>query len=357
MSLDPIKRILAELHNKESFITLLEAVLSEGIVRLHDWETDPKFKYDHEGNPAEYKEATITAEDFVNNARPGQSISKSQYIFTPVDFALTPGDGAKMVAHIAALIKQNGSVTVTTLPGFGIEEDRAYAARWYKTFTHEAKTLVQSQLGQGLVLTAINGESLSRWLVKPSPFDTSDPETVSKHWKGGKVPDWLADLASEIDEAVQAGRVNVERITKIEGFNGDLALSTPKGDAVLLVSKDPSRAAYIVRKKIDNTDWDMWMYNKMKELYQTYRRKPAGTKKEDLPNLNLKDKRQPKLSARDELSKLGAGYALRRAIGHKSPQGSNQQMREEMKLLINNGVNFEEGRHLADTSQTPPQDA
>jgi len=212
---------------------------------------------------------------------------------------------------------------------------------------HEAKVQVQDQLGKGLIITAINGEPLSRWLTKPTPFDVGESGTVSQsYWKGMKVPEWLADLASEIDEANQAGRVIVEKAPNIEGFAGDLVLSTPKGDAVLLVSKDPSRAAYIIKKKIDGSDWNAWLHARMRELYSKYRRKAPGTKKEDLPNVNLTAKRKPKLLLRDELKTLGAGYALRRAIG----PAQNQQMREEMKSLINNGVNFADGLHLADNS-------
>lgn len=345
MSLDSIRRILVEWYGKDSFNMLLEAVLSEGIVRLHDWETDPKFKYDHEGNPADYRQVAITPQDFVNINKPGHSISKSNYIFMPVDFALTPMDGAKMVSHVADLLKNGESVTITGLPGFGIEGDKAYAARWYKTFTAEDKSVVQDQFGKGLVVTAINGEPLSRWLTKPSSIDmdTSSPGSASKSFWGGKVPDWLSDLSAEIDEAVRNGKVNVER-ARLEGFQGDLVLSTPKGDSVLLISKDPSHAAYIIRKKIDNTDWDAWLNKTMKELIAKYSRRSAGTKKEDIPNVNLAAKRQPKLLLRDLLSQNKGGYALRRAIG----PAQGQQMRDEIKRLINNGVNYADGQHLAD---------
>lgn len=341
MSLEFIRNVLTECNKNTSFNTLLEAVLTESYIKLSDFETNPSWRVDHTGAPTDPKQVTLTPSDFVNITTPGASISRSGYIFLPMKFAMTPMDGAVVMSHLNSLL-QKGDVTITGYPGFGIEEGEwqgAYAARFYKTFAHEPKLMVEDQLGRGLVVAAINGEPLSRWVVKPAPIAVGE-----KPWGPGEIPDWLGDLAVVVDEAIRDKKVNAER-SRIEGFEGDLVLSTPQGDSILLISKDPAKAAYILRKKIAGTDWDSWVTAKMKELYSKFRRKPAGSKKEDLPAPNLKDKRRPKLSLRDILTEVDGGYALRRAIGH----GQDQHMRDELKRLVDNGINYADGRALADT--------
>jgi len=342
MSLEFLRSILTEWHKQDSFNVLLEAVLTESYIKLNDFETSPNFRVDHTGTPTEPKQVPLTAADFVNLNSPGSSISRSGYLFLPMKFAMSPMDGAAIVSHLAALL-QNGDVTITGFPGFGIDEGEwqgAYPARFYKTFGFEAKQMVEDQLGKGLIIAAINGEPLSRWLSKPAPI-----EAGAGVWGKGEIPDWLGDLAVIVDEALRNNKVNAER-SRIEGFEGDLVLSSHQGDSILLISKDPAKAAYILRKKIAGTDWDVWITAKMKELYSKYRRKTAGTKKEDLPAPKLDDKRRPKLSLRDLLAEVDGGYALRRAIGFKQ----DQRMREELKKLIDNGVNYADGQALADTT-------
>ena len=354
MPLEFIRRIINEWYKDDSFNLLLEAVLTEGYIKLGDWESNPNFHVNHLNAVIGPKQIELMPQDFVSTTNPGSSLSKSGYLFLPMNFALERADGMKMVGHIADQLKQAGKVTLTALPGFGIEDDEwqgAYPARFYKTFGAEAKQRVEDQLNTGYIITAINGEPLSRWIAKPSSIDmdTSAPGSAAKSFWGGKIPDWLGDIATEIDDAVRTGRVNVER-SRTTGFEGDLVLSTNRGDSVLIISKDPARAAYIIKKKIQGNDWDVWLNTNMKELYSKYRRKPAGTKKEDMPNVNLKDKRKPKLSLRDMLMSAEGGYALRRAVGFKQ----DQQLRNEIKQLINNGVNYADGKHLADTSPEPP---
>lgn len=343
MSLEFLRSILTEWHKKESFNVLLEAVLTESYIKLNDFENNPNFKVDHTGALTEPKQVQLTPTDFVNLANPGSSISRSGYYFLPMKFAMSTIDGAAIIAHINALLQQGQAVTLTGTPGFGIDEGEwqgAYPARFYKTFGFEAKQMVEDQLGRGLVITAINGEPLSRWLARPAPIA---PTSGGSIWGKGEIPEWLEDVAVIVDDAVRNGKVNAER-SRIEGFEGDLVLSTPQGDSVLVISKDPAKAAYVLRKKIDGTDWDVWITAKMKELYAKYRRKPAGTKKENIPAPNLNDKRRPKLSLRDLLTGVDGGYALRRAIGFKQ----DQHMRDELKKLIGSGINYADGRALAD---------
>jgi hypothetical protein len=343
MSLEFIRSILTEWYKKDSFYVLLEAVLTESYIKLNDFETSPNFRVDHTGIHTEPKQVSLAATDFVSLINPGSSISRSGYLFLPMKFAMSPIDGATVIAHISALVR-SGEVTVTGYPGFGIDDGEwqgAYPARFYKTFGFEAKQQVEDQLGTGLVIAAINGEPLSRWLTRPAHITA----TNGSIWGKGEVPEWLEDVAVVVDEAVRNGKVNAER-SRIEGFEGDLVLSSSQGDSILLISKDPAKAAYILRKKIAGTDWDVWITTKMKELYSKYRRKPIGTKKENALAPNLDTKRRPKLSLRDILIEVDGGYALRRAIGFRQ----NQQMRDELKKLINNGVNYADGRALADIS-------
>jgi hypothetical protein len=265
--------------------------------------------------------------------------------------------------HIQALVQQ-GPVTVTGYPGYGIDEDGAYTARMYPSFNAEMKQLTQEQVGKGMVIHSINGEPLSRWMVKPIPAGVGAPgKSFGEMIRGTSnkpLPEWLDALSRDIDAAVAAGKVKVD-ISRTRGFEHDLILSG-NGDAVLFFAKDTmARAAYVFKKKVDvdghPTDFDVAVDQKMKELQSQHKRRPRGSKREAEPGADIgkaaerraagqleraeatsaaDSGRQPKLLLRDWLIETGNGYALRR-----------DYRKEDIMALIERGVNFADAKRLA----------
>jgi hypothetical protein len=173
-------------------------------------------------------------------------------------------------------------------------------------------------------------------------------------------PPWLLKLSGEIEGAIKTGKVKAE-ISRIKGFEGELILSTPAGDAVLLISKQYAKAAYIFRKKVNlggtSTDYDVAISSKMVEFMKDFKRKPRGEKMRtdmtlddiaalkqqargamDRAEASSEGKRPPRFQLRDWLTETDNGYVLRRDV-----------RAEDLRRLVSGGLNFEDGRVLAES--------
>lgn len=368
-------RIIAETYNTP-FDLLMEAAVGEHRqwVTLSDWETNgTKWGVAEDGHPVGSRDFTIDAGDLERTAVGGSSISKSQYLFLPMTFAMTPHEGQEAFMRIMAAIKEKGSVTVSTWPGYGVDEDGAYPALVVGKLPAETRSMIEDQLGRGGVIYAVDGVPLSQFMVKgvalPGEEGSSESERF-KRWmggdetrggNGGPAPVWLTKLSGDIDAAIRNGTIKAE-ISRIKKFEGELILSTPQGDAVMLVSKQYAKAAYILRKKMDingaPTDYDVAVSGKMNEFSASFKRKPRGQKLDldvdlgDLDALKRKakgaldregdqpaHKRPPRLMLRDWLKETDNGYALRRDVRI-----------EDIRALLASGLNFEDGRVFAETS-------
>lgn len=337
-----------------SFHVILEAVLADSMISLTDWENNStKYNKDETEKSKSLGDVQLDANDFVNTHKSGDSISRSKYLFLPTTFALNPADGVHILTHISELIKNDGHITVSVRPGFGVEDEQtAYPAGWYKNFTADSRHLVTDQLGSGSIIYAINGIPLSQWLKKTASANvpiTATPKT-----------EWLTKIVKSINDAQSDIRVKSEK-TRIPGFS-DLEsdyriLSTTTGDSILLISPNDKNAAYILKKKMlyngVATDYDSAAYELMSKFIADWRRKPRGTKKENIPVPNLEEKRKPRLRFRDWLDNENNinGYALRRDYHTDS-----------IENLVKGGINYADGKKLKDegtptatqTATTPP---
>lgn len=334
-------QILRESLGNPSFQDLLEAVLTESMVGLSDWESNStKWDADENEKPKRSGDIQIDAAEFIQAQKPGDSISRIKYVFLPTEFAMSQADGVHILAHISELLKDKGNITVSVRPGFGVEDEHtAYPARWYKNFTADSKHLVNDQLGNGAVIYAIDGVPLSQWLKKTVTMDAPidvNPKT-----------EWLAKIVKAINDAQTDVKVKSER-PRIPGFTDDAyrILSTTEGDSVLLISPIMANAAYILKKKMKYNeavaDYDVAAHELMTKYIADWKRKPRGTKREDLPAPNLEEKRQPRLRFRDWLDDNGNinGYALRRDY-HTG----------DIENLIKGGINYADGKKLIDAKK------
>jgi hypothetical protein len=371
-------RIIYELYDAD-FDLLLEAVIDEARqwADLKDWESNSsKWGVDENGRHAGSRDFTLDSSDLARTAVGGSSISKGQYVFLPMTFAMSPGEGEEAFKRMMYDIKAKGSVRVSTWPGYGVEGEGAYPAAVVAKLPAEARSMMQDQIGQGGIIYAVDGVPLSDYLVKSMalPGEEGDDEwSRFKKWvnpggaedagpRGGKsdyIPPWLMKLSGEIEAAIKTGKVKAE-IARIKGFEGELILSTLSGDAAMVVSKLYARAAYIFRKKMDingaSTDYDVAVSAKMSEFTKEFQRKPRGEKMRT--DLTIDDimvmkqrakgalersadqpaKRPPRFMLRDWIAETDNGYVLRRDV-----------RAEDIRRLLEHGLNFEDGRALAES--------
>lgn len=371
-------RIIAELYNPPFDILVEAAIGSRQWVDLKDWESNQsKWAVDENGrhNNRDY---TIDANDLVRTAVGGASISKSKYVFLPMTFALGPQEGEEVVKRLITDIKSKGSVRVSTWPGYGVEGESAYPAMVVAKLPAEERSMMEDQFGHGGVICAVDGVPLSQYMVKAIELPGGEGESEADRfrrwvgvsaggeggWRGesGPVPEWLIKMSSEIDAAIRAQTIKAE-IARIKGFEGELILSTPHGDAVMLVSKQYGKAAYVFRKKMNlngaQVDYDVAISTKMTELMKDFKRKPRGQKTGLDPDIDLGDidalkrrakgqldraagqpeyKRPPRFVLRDWLEETDNGYALYRDV-----------RAEDIRRLMTNGINFEDGRTFAES--------
>lgn len=371
-------RIVSELY-EAPFDMLIEAVIGEmrQWADIKDWQTNgAKWGVDENGQKVGSKDFTLSASDLAPTAVGGASISKAHYIFLPMTFALNPADGETAFKRIMNDVRANGSVRVSTWPGYGVEGEGAYPAMVISKLPAETRSMVEDQIGQGGIIYAVDGVPLSDYLVKAIALPGGEGDDESQRFKawvnpggdseGGRgsrsdyAPPWLMKLSGEIEGAIKAGKVKAE-ISRIKGFEGELILSTPAGDAVLLISKQYAKAAYIFRKKVDidgnPTDYDVAISAKMVEFMREFKRKPRGEKMrtdlslddiealrrqargaQDRAEAQPEGKRPPRFKLRDWLTETDNGYVLRRDV-----------RAEDLRRLINGGLNFEDGRIFAES--------
>lgn len=371
-------RIVYELYDAD-FDLLLEAVIGEARqwADLKDWASNSnKWGVDENGRHTGSRDFTLDSSDLARTAVGGASISKGQYVFLPMTFAMTPDQGEEVFKHMIHDIKAKGSVRVSTWPGYGVEGEGAYPAAVVAKLPAEARSMMQDQVGQGGIIYAVDGVPLADYLVKSIalPGEAGDDEWKRfKRWvnpegaedagpRGGRadyIPQWLMKLSGEIEAAIKTGKVKAE-IARIKGFEGELILSTLNGDAVMVVSKLYARAAYIFRKKMDingaTTDYDVAISAKMNEFTKEFQRKPRGEKMrtdltiDDIAAMKQKArgalerssdqpaKRPPRFALRDWIAETDNGYVLRRDV-----------RAEDIRRLMENGLSFEAGRALAES--------
>lgn len=371
-------RIVSELYDSP-FDMLIETVIGEmrQWTDIKDWENNgAKWGVDENGKHVGSRDFILDSGDLAKTAVGGASISRANYLFLPMTFALNPTDGEEAFKRIMYDVKTKGSVKVSTWPGYGVEGEGAYPAMVISKLPAETRSMVQEQFGQGGIVYAVDGIPLSQYMVKALqlPGGEGDDESARfRTWvnpggegEGGRgsrseyTPPWLLKLSGEIEGAIKAGKVKAE-ISRIKGFEGELILSTPAGDAVLLISKQYAKAAYIFRKKVDlegnPTDYDVAISTKMVEFMKEFKRKPRGEKMRT--DLGLDDiaalrqqargaleraeaqpegKRPPRFKLRDWLTETDNGYILRRDV-----------RAEDLRRLINGGLNFEDGRIYAES--------
>jgi hypothetical protein len=359
-----IKSVLHESGEEPSFDILLEAVLVEGYVK--DWDTSDKWAVDENGKHIGSRDVTIDSNNFENVSSPGASISRNGYIFLPVPFAIGDNDGKRILRHIAGIVKDKGSVTVSVYPGYGVESESGsgtYPAKMYKQLPAETKTTIGDQIGNGMIIHAIDGEPITNWLDIPPPIDVDETRLspldvfLGRTGRTMDVPKWLEELVQAIDIATRDGKVKADLARKVRGFESSLVLSTPNGDAVLVIAKEAQNAAYVFKKRMwiesdegtkpVDSDWDVIVSKKMKDFIARFKRRPRGTKKEDIPAPQLEAKRQPRLALRDWMHKtekewgIEQGYVLRRDFN-----------KAHIIDLMNNGISYMSGLALADSGST-----
>ena len=376
--IDPRKmvRIIHELYEAD-FDMLLEAVIDEAKqwADLKDWETNgSKWGIDENGRHVGSRDFTLDAGDLARTAVGGASVSKAHYVFLPMTFAMSPSDGEEVFKRIMVDVRTKGSVRVSTWPGYGVEGEGAYPAQVVSKLPAEARSMMEDQFGQGGIIYAVDGVPLSNYAVKALALpggEGDDESTRFRRWlypeggdegtRGGRenyVPPWLMKLSGEIESAVKTGKVKAE-ISRVKGFEGELILSTPAGDAILMISKQYARAAYVFRKRMTieghPTDYDVAVSTKMNEFTKDFKRRAPGQKMrtdmtiDDIMKLKqqakgqleragqVEQKRPPRFALRDWLTETDNGYVLRRDV-----------RAEDIRRLLEHGLNFEDGRALAE---------
>ncbi len=382
------------------FTVVVEMMLNEEAqwLNLKDWETNQqRWGKDDQNRMVGSRELSLPYEDIEKTVAPGASISKTKNIFLPLHFAIPKEEAVEVMKRILAYAKQNGSVTVSTWPAYGVEGVSAYPAQVVKSLPADDRNLA-TQTGLGGAIYAIDGQPLSRVMTMPTPIGSDDEkiDEVGKFhkWAGittdaegniigggegrggrgaeGPAPEWLVKLSSVIDGVIRSGEVKVE-LSRMKGFQGEIIFSTPHGDSVLLLSRERSKAAYVFKKKMDldgvPTDYDVATSKKMTEFQTTYSRKPRGVKKtgetepvpQDVEGIKAAvkkakdqmkrageqsvgdDKRQPRLMLRDWLKETDNGYALRRDV-----------RAEDILRLLKSGINYVDGLRLADPNVNIP---
>lgn len=379
--IDPedLLRIITELYDTPLDL-LIESVIGEGRqwADLKDWEFNgSKWGVDENGRHIGSKEFTLDANDLVRTAVGGSSISKRNYVFLPMSFAMDPDTGEAVFKHIMSDVRSKGSVKVSCWPGYGVDDDGAYPALVLSKLPAETRSLVQEQIGQGGIIYAVDGVPLSQYAVQGISLPGAEGDSESTRFRrwvnpgggeegvrggrdGGPVPEWLLKLSNEIDAAIRGGTIKAE-ISRIKGFEGELILSTPQGDAVMIVSKQYGKAAYVLRKKMNidgnQVDYDIAISGKMTEIAKDFHRKPRGEKlgidtdMDDLGALKRRakgqmdreaekpaHKRPPRFVLRDWLTDTDNGYALYRDV-----------RAEDIRRLVTGGLSFEAGRGLAES--------
>ncbi|MEM3000591.1 MAG: hypothetical protein QXU32_00820 [Nitrososphaerales archaeon] len=355
-----LQRLIEAVGLEATFNALLEAVFHG--LSLHDWETNPRWGTDETGKHVGASKFVLAASDFVATSAPGHSISKSDYLFLPTGLVISNSDGVRLLKHIAYLIKNDGKVVFDVYPGFGLETDihkGAMPAIIYKHMTHEEQQLVDDQVGRGKIIFAMNGEPLSYWLGIDPPKTISDGDTpldvfVANATKSDESREWLSDFIKIVEKATDDGKVT-QNVSKVRGFEYNLVLSSKGGDSVLVISHNIAKAAYIFKKQMwiesdqgpVSSDWDVVVDTKMREFIARYRRRPRGTKGEDIPAPNLTDAVQPRLALRywmEETERrwgVQQGFALRRDYHLKN-----------IADLIDSGINYSTAEMLADRIRT-----
>lgn len=374
------------------FSVIVEMMLNEETqwLDLKDWETNQqRWGKDDQDRMIGSKDFALPYEDIEKTVVPGASISKTKNIFLPLPFSIPKEEAVEIMRRILAFAKQNGSVTVSTWPAYGVEGTSAYPAQVVKKLPADDRSVAQ-QVGLGGAIYAIDGHPISRVMTMPMPIGTDDEKLsarskidiwanvttdesgniISAGGRGrgdeGPPPDWLIKLISAIDSVIRSGEVKVE-LSRMKGFQREIIFSTDHGDSVLVLSKERSKAAYLFRKKMDlngtPTDYDVAVSQMMTEFQRSYKRRPRGVKRtgetDPVPqNPNeiiaaarrAQDQlrrageqqdagptRQPKLLLRDWLKKTNNGYALRRDF-----------RAEDILKLLSGGINYEDGRRVAD---------
>ena len=139
--------------------------------------------------------------------------------------------------------------------------------------------------------------------------------------------------------------------SRVPNFQGYLTLATKEGDAVLLVSKERDKAAYVMKKTYTypdgmTTDWDTAIYTLMKQFAEDYRcsvkrqqkrykgEEPKAMKPEEFMSV-----RTPKLRLKGNLLQTGNGFVLRRDF-HV----------EDIMNIVDGGVKFDDATKLAEVA-------
>jgi hypothetical protein len=344
---------LSELFRQDLDVMLLTEADLKMTFGIKDLETNRKLWKNLDGSEAQPTEVELRAED-LQRANPGDSISKSKDVFLP-DFALSKDEYNDAYSHIAFLAKKDGSVRLKVVPGFGDEDaGTTYPMAAISALPAELKSAAEQQLEGGLII-GLNGESLSTWLAKSVPLRLGADEIfriLSGKETGAAeadLPDWLVGLVSQLDEKIKEGSVEAGILRRVPNFQGYLTLATKEGDAVLLVSKERDKAAYVMKKTYTypdgmTTDWDTAIYTLMKQFAEEYRRnvkrqqkrysgeEPKAMKPEEFASV-----RTPKLRLKDNLLQTGNGFVLRRDF-HV----------EDIMNIVDGGVKFDDATKLAE---------
>lgn len=381
------------------FSLIMEMMLNEAAqwVNLKDWETNQqRWGKDDKNRMIGSKDFTLTYEDLEKTVVPGQSVSKTKNIFLPLPFAIPKEEAVEVMQRLLAYAKQNGSVTVSTWPAYGVEGTSTYPAQTINALPADERTVAQ-QVGIGGCIYAVDGNPLSRVMTMPLPIGSHEEKLTEiakfhkwagittdetgditggdpRHDPNGPVPEWLLKLSKLIDDTIRAGEVKVE-LSRVTGFEGEIIFSTNHGDSVLLLSKERSKGGYVFRKKmvVNGTpaDYDAAVSRMMKEFQASYKRRPRGVKNtgEGMPvrgdaegiraeidkarrqlsaagkQLETGDKRQPRLKLRDWLKQTENGYMLRRDF-----------RAEDIARLLQGGINYIDGVRLSDPNTPIPTD-
>ena len=299
---------------------------ARGSISLTDWESDKnKYGVNITGRPDEGADVIINKGNFDPTAAIDKSVIKGDHVFMPGPMIIDKKkDRLKLLEYVKQQVEK-GDVKASCWPGFAFYGNTFPANMWNMFSREEQQAATKFSGFDGKIIYALDGQPLSRILT--SGITVTDTG-------GEELPDWLSAIHGYVWEKIKAGEVEMRRIASgaehvVAGFPGFLALLTPVGDSVLLLSYEHAKAAYVVKKGVkmedgSETDWDTAIDHIMRTLRAEYQM----ARKED-PGIGQTAPRQPKLQLSDWLYSTGNGYRMRRDFNV-----------ERIKTIIDQGINY-----------------
>jgi hypothetical protein len=362
-------QLVLESYRHKGFAVILEA-LERGWISLGDWETDKEF-YGRDKNkqPVGQMDVMLTPEnsavtDMVKNQLRSMSLVKGDRVLLPGPVIIPQR------AHIDRLLRyaqerldEGKPLRLSCWPGLALYNDTIPASMYDKLEADEKKEV--DKPGNDIkVIFAIDNAPLSDVLMAPQMVRPEDIGRIS----GEAIPEWLSGLRDFIDEMVRNKKLIARDIGMflkgkdyvIPGFEDYVSFESRDGDAVMLLSRQPAKAAYAFKKTLTLDDgttmpWDKAITTMMKKFQGEYRRvkstvgrgklsRKFGEEGEERFGETLADwSREPKLRLSDWLFKSGNGIRMRRDFTANM---------DAIKNIVQNGVQFADAAKWAEEVHT-----